>query len=350
MILLWLSVVCRKKSLWLSKWSSAEGAWSLHGPFEETLWSQQSEVRNARCGDGPSENIPPIPDDDLNWIPTPKSADISDIYGITWKFGLVLKVWSCFTRVSCSLRGFCGQRFPRRRLGNPCLAKSRHHQETQAERPVAAAAVPSLSATGHARCVALLATVDLSARKTEDRNWSDKSMGWSRKWFWERDETHSDMKMFPSTHCFLITQVPLHHQNNRTSSPSPTSRTTIPPQRFNAPSAVDILWIPSHPKKKGSSQYPNIPKSRCSLSSWCPISSEPITEIARRDVTVWTCHAPPWHPLGSSWPLEQHGDAALGRWPWSRGLSAQVPAGKHHGRRVKNEILKLDYLVVLSRT
>ena len=91
-------------------------------------------------------------------------------------FGLVLKVWSCFKRVSCSLRGFCGQRFPRRRLGNPCLAKSRHHQETQAERPVAAAAVPSLSATGHARCVALLATVDLSARKTEDR-------GWSRKWW-----------------------------------------------------------------------------------------------------------------------------------------------------------------------
>ena len=75
-------------------------------------------------------------------------------------------------------------------------------------------------------------------------------MGWSRKWFWERDETHSDMKMFPSTHCFLITQVPLHHQNNRTSSPSPTSRTTIPPQHFNAPSAVDILWIPSHPKKR----------------------------------------------------------------------------------------------------
>ena len=346
MILLWLSVVCRKKSLWLSKWSSAEGAWSLHGPFEETLWSQQSEVRNARCGDGPSENIPPIPDDDLNWIPTPKSADISDIYGITWKFGLVLKVWSCFTRVSCSLRGFCGQRFPRRRLGNPCLAKSRHHQETQAERPVAAAAVPSLSATGHAKCVALLATVDLSARKTEDRNWSDKSMGWSPKWFWERDETHSDMKMFPSTH-FLCGDTALFFDHPSSVAPPKQSNFqpfpyipyhhTTPTFQCSKCRGYSVDSITS--QKKGSSQYPNIPNSRCSLSSWCPISSEPITEIARRDVTVWTCHAPPWHPLGSSWPLEQHGDAALGRWPWSRGLSAQVPAGKHHGRRVKMRYL-----------
>ena len=33
------------------------GTRSLHGPLEETLWSQQSQVWNARCGDGISTAV-----------------------------------------------------------------------------------------------------------------------------------------------------------------------------------------------------------------------------------------------------------------------------------------------------
>jgi hypothetical protein len=51
-------------------------------------------------------------------------------------------------------------------------------------------------------------------------------MGWSRKWFWERDETHSDMKMFPSTH-FLCGDTALFF--DRPSSVAPPRQSNFQP-------------------------------------------------------------------------------------------------------------------------